>query len=87
MIARMMKPILCQPEEVIIDYGDILSGVYFISNGACSVLKRRLSCRQDKVINELGVNENFGEISMVFNSPAFAKVQSTKYTILGKLEK
>lgn len=24
---------------------------------------------------------------MVFDSPAFAKVQSTKYTILGKLEK
>ena len=35
MISSMMKPILCKPEDVVIEYGDILSGVYFISKGQC----------------------------------------------------
>ncbi len=58
-----------------------------MSHGSCEILKRRLTSRREKLINEIGVNKHFGEISMIFNSPAFAKVKSRKYTILAKLHK
>ena len=87
MIASMLKPLLCEPEEVIIDYGDYLSEIYFIGKGGCQSWRKRLSAREEKALHYLRVRDNFGKVPMILSTVARRRVVSTKYTILGKLEK
>lgn len=61
--------------------------MYFLQTGACLVWRRSLFSRNERPIASLRANDHFGEISMLFECPTFAKVQSCNFSLLGRLNK
>ena len=68
-----------------IEYNCMPEGMYFIEAGSCVVLRRSLYMRKERPIVNLKPSDHFGEISMLFNCPTFARVKSTKFSLLGRL--
>ena len=87
LVTSFITPVLTQPEEVIVEYNSKPDSMYFIQGGSCVVHRRSLFKRTDRPIALLKCNDHFGEISMIFDCPTFARVMSSKFSLLGRLNK
>lgn len=87
LVTSFISPVLTEPEEVIVEYNSEPDSMYFIQSGSCIVQRRSLFQRTDRAIALLKWNDHFGEISMIFDCPTFARVISSKFSLLGRLNK
>lgn len=87
LISSLLEPILCEPDDIILDYGDISTSIYFIAVGSLQIYHKRLSCRDEKPIRVIYAPSHFGEISLFYNSPTLEKYKSKQYSLLGALNK
>ena len=84
-IVSYLDTVLTQPEEEIINYGDVERDLYYISKGDCLVKLENSQGREYLSENILDEGSHFGEISMIYNCPRTATVISRTYNTLGKL--
>ena len=79
--------VFLQPEDVVIeqlDLGD--TSMYLIADGACQVkiIDQKKNIRLGKLLR---AGDYFGEISLIYDCPRSATIQSTKYSTMAKLTK
>ena len=79
--------VFLQPEDMVIQQLDNSdSSMYLIADGACQVmiLDQRKNMKLGKLLRS---GDYFGEISLIYDCPRSATIQSTKYSTVAKLTK
>ena len=71
-LARHTRRLRFAAGERIFSQGDLFPGLYVLRNGSATVLRRQ--GKEERVVGRLGVDEVFGEMSLVDNLPASASI-------------
>ena len=69
---RSVREMTFQAGEVIIQQGDLFPGLFELQSGSASVTKGQAG--EEEVVDKIGANEVFGEMSLVENLPASARI-------------
>jgi len=87
MMISKFETVLNQPEDIIIEQLEQESNsMFLISDGACQVkiTDEKKNVRLGKLLRS---GDYFGEVSLVYDCPRTATVQSTKYSTMAELKK
>jgi len=78
----VLKPVVFQPDDLVIREGDIGREMYLISRGEVEVIDA-----SGKVVATLGEGDFFGEISLLTSAPRNATIRAKSYCDLFMLDK
>ncbi len=84
-VAAMMEPLFLEPEQLVLDYGEIADSVFFVESGQCALVSRRLSSRREYKAKDIFPTYHFGEASLLFKVPCLEKAVSTRYSLLARI--